>query len=459
LKYAILDIETTGGSPKNEKITEIAIFFHNGEKVVDEYSTLINPEKTIPYFITGLTGITNEMVADAPKFYEIAKKIVELTEDCIIVGHNVNFDYSFIQSEFSQLGYDFHRNTLCTVKLSRKLIPGFKSYSLGKLCEQLSISINGRHRASGDAMATVILFEKLLEISNQSGELIKTDLRPTGRIKNLNAYLKPEQIHEIPAATGVYYLHDTEGNLLYVGKSRNIHARILNHLGNRKNRRATELTDRVAVISYELTGSELIALLKESEEIKSLKPKYNRAQRRTLYAIGLYSFYDDRGYINLRIQKTGTQNSLPLTSFENMQEARRIMGNLIEKHWLCQKLCGMYDTDGACFHHSIRQCNGACIGKESKTVYNERAEKMLGSFRYENENLIIIDKGRTESEKSIISIAKGVYQGFGYLDTGNSYLNVTDILECIKPSRDNRDIRQIIRSWLDRNKVEKVIRY
>jgi DNA polymerase III subunit epsilon len=165
--YAIVDIETTGGSHKCEKITEIAIFVHDGEKVIREFSTLVNPEKSIPYFITNLTGITNEMVAHAPKFYEIAREVVEITENCIFVAHNVSFDYHFVREEFLNLGYDFQRETLCTVKLSRKFIPGKRSYSLGNICQELGIDINGRHRAAGDALATVKLFEVLLsEVSN-----------------------------------------------------------------------------------------------------------------------------------------------------------------------------------------------------------------------------------------------------------------------------------------------------
>ncbi len=161
--YAIVDIETTGGSSRLEKITEIAIYIHDGTKITEEYSTLINPERNIPYFITNLTGITNEMVEKAPCFYEVAKKIVEITEGKIFVAHNARFDYSFIRQEFSMLGYNFRRPLLDTVSLSRKLLPGHRSYSLGNLCSDLGIEINGRHRASGDAFATVRLFEMLLE--------------------------------------------------------------------------------------------------------------------------------------------------------------------------------------------------------------------------------------------------------------------------------------------------------
>lgn len=160
--YAIVDIETTSGSPKSGKITEIAIFIYNGSEITDSFVSLINPECDIPYYITNITGINNQMVANAPKFYEIAKKVVEITANKIFVAHNVSFDYNFIRNEFKQLGYDFKRKTMCTVELSRKYIPGHRSYSLGNICGELGIEINGRHRAAGDALATVKLLELIL---------------------------------------------------------------------------------------------------------------------------------------------------------------------------------------------------------------------------------------------------------------------------------------------------------
>lgn len=168
--FAIIDIETTGINFKYGKVTEIAIFQHNGFEITDSFSSLIYPEMDVPYFITRLTGIDNEMVREAPKFYEIAKKIIEFTAGRIFVAHNVNFDYNFIKEEYQRLGYNFNRKTLCTVKLSRKFLPGLKSYSLGNLCKELNIEINGRHRAMGDALATVRLFEILLQKNDITNE-------------------------------------------------------------------------------------------------------------------------------------------------------------------------------------------------------------------------------------------------------------------------------------------------
>ncbi len=273
--YSIVDIETTGGSPQYEKITEIAIYIHDGEKITDQFSTLINPEKNIPYYITGLTGISNEMVEGSPKFYEVAKKIIELTENKIFVAHNVNFDYNFVRSEFNSLGFNFKRELLCTVKLSRKLIPGKKSYSLGNLCDDLGIHINDRHRASGDALATVKLFELLLDINRQKGI--------NGINQNdygvLHPNLDKSKILILPEETGVYYLYNDKQDVIYIGKSNNIKSRITTHLGPSKNKTSQKMRKEIADFSFEITGSELIALLLESEEIKKNKPIYNRAKK------------------------------------------------------------------------------------------------------------------------------------------------------------------------------------
>jgi DNA polymerase-3 subunit epsilon len=456
--YAILDIETTGGSPKTEKITEIAIFFHDGEKIVDEWSTLINPERPIPYFITGLTGITNEMVANAPRFYEVAKELVERTEKHIIVGHNVKFDYSFIKSEFKNLGFEFERNTLCTIQLSRKIIPGHKSYSLGKLCNDLGIEITDRHRATGDALATVKLFELLRYQKNGEFEaaLVK---EPSGRYRNLNEHLTVEDIQKLPEECGTYYFFDEQNQLLYIGKSKDVRHRVLSHLGNTNTKRAMEMKQRIHSISYELTGSELIALLKESNEIKAQKPRYNRAQKRTTAYWGLYPKKDEYGYINFFLRKISETADDPVTCFNSKKEAREVLTKMVGKHWLCQKLSGLYQTDGACFHYSIRQCNGACIQGESASAYNKRAQAFLDSLTLDRGNVLIIDKGREPDERSLVRIEKGIYMGYGYLSVNDGYLGIEEMLDCIKPSLDNRDIRQILRNWLKNNKVEKMLYY
>jgi DNA polymerase-3 subunit epsilon len=458
--YAVVDIETTGGSPKSEKITEIAIYISDGKEIVDEFITLVNPEKPIPYFITSLTGITNEMVADAPKFYEIAKKLVEITEDKIIVAHNVSFDYRFIRSEFKSLGYDFTRNNLCTLQLSRRLFPGHRSYSLGNICSDLGIHIENRHRAAGDALATIKLLDMLLKKCNENGgdNLLAAASRPN--LINLHPLLDRKIIDNLPEETGVYYFLNDQNQVIYIGKSRNIKQRVYSHLSNNSSRRSIELKENIACIECEVTGSELVALLIESSEIKKHSPYYNRAQKRKVMQYGLFSSKDDNGYLNLKIDRTASHlNDTPYTCFTSQAEAKTALSRLAERYWLCQKLCGLYETEGACFHYEIRQCNGACIGKESPAVYNNRVTKALCTFYYENKNFLIIDRGRNDSERSIIQIENGKYMGFGYLNTEESYVHLDSLFDCIKIYEDNRDIHQIIRSYLNNNEVEKIIKY
>ncbi len=447
--FAIIDIETTGGSPRTEKITEIAIYLHDGLTVVDEFSTLINPECTIPHFITGLTGISNEMVTDAPKFYEVAKKIVEFTEDKIFVGHNVNFDYSFVRQEFKKLGFEYNRKTLDTIKLARQVIPGMKSYSLGRLCSELGIQIKNRHRASGDAFATVQLLELLL--SRDDKKIASKILKP-GVPQGLNQYLDKKLLDRLPEEIGVYYFWDEKGELIYIGKSINIRSRIHQHLYNNTTKRAMDMKDRVADITWELTGNELIALLLESAEIKVKKPGYNRKLRRSSFSIGLFATKDKEDYLRLHADKYGEED-YPITSFSSKREAKEIMHKWVDEFKLCQKLCGLYESSGACFHHGIGECLGACVGHETPESYNERVGQLLSRFEYDHHNFLILLPGRQSDEISVVGIENGKFLGFGYAPAEHQADSLL-LMDCIKNYPDNRDAHAIIKLYLRKNEVK-----
>jgi DNA polymerase-3 subunit epsilon len=453
--YAIVDIETTGGSARIEKITEIAIYLHDGHEITGEFSTLVNPERNIPYFITNLTGITNEMVEDAPRFYEIARTIVELTEGRTFVAHNAKFDYSFIREEFKSLGFNFKRGILDTVALSRKLFPGHRSYSLGNICSDLNININGRHRAAGDALATVRLFEMLMtkdrEINATKPGLIKNK-----RLSKLHPDLDLSKIESIPEEPGIYYFYNEKHDLIYIGKSRNLQQRISTHLSNNTTNRAMEMRDLIADIDWDLTGSELIALLKESFEIKKNKPVYNRAQRRTSFRWGIFTFTDNSGYINYRYSNLDNEDT-PVSVFSSKDKARGKLNSLVETYNLCQKLTGLYETDGACFHHQVGICKGACCGKESPEEYNERAAKAIEEFVFTRRNFFVIDKGRDQEERCAVKIVNGKYAGYGYFNINEMGFGLSAIHECITPSSDNRDIQIILKQYLRNNRVEKII--
>ncbi|MEM8894987.1 MAG: exonuclease domain-containing protein, partial [Bacteroidota bacterium] len=441
--YAVIDVETTGGNAQYGKITEIAIYLHDGLKVVDEFVTLINPECAIPPFITQLTGISNEMVQDAPKFYEVAKRIVEITEGNVFVAHNAGFDYNFIKWEFKRLGYHFERNTLCTVKLSRKIIPGRPSYSLGKLCGQFGIEINGRHRAGGDAFATVKLLEILMQNAKEGEfqKLLKRDVLPN----RLNDHLGKEVITELPESTGVYYFFDVNGDPLYVGKSNNLRSRVTKHLAHANTKRAQDMLQRVADVQYELTGSELLALLLESEEIKRLQPIYNQKQRRASYRYGIFADLKLDGFIHFSYgKKKGLE---PVVVCSSEEEARKLLYETVKSHRLCLQKSGLElipSEPKACFHHSIKYCNGSCVGEESTDDYNDRAAAAMKTFQFDHPDFLIIDQGRNEDEVSVVKVEEGRYKGFGYADTSFGEQNLDMLKDCTTYAQDNREVGRII---------------
>ncbi len=392
------------------------------------------------------------MLKSAPKFYEVAKRIVEITEDCIIVAHNAQFDYRILRTEFKRLGFGFKRKTLCTVELSKQLIPDQPSYSLGKLTRALGIPVSDRHRANGDAMATVKLFKMLLS-KDLDKHIIKDNIK-TEIIKRLNDNHRVI-IDKLPSITGVYYIHDENGEIIYIGKSKNIKHRINQHFTNNSTK-SKKLQLLAKSVTYEATGSELVALLKESEEIKRNKPLYNRALRRTIFTHALYHFIDENGYINLKIDKTNTKEK-PVTTFSNMQSAKSFMFKVVEHYGLCQKLTGLYSTKSNCFNYTIKSCNGACLNEESPEDYNKRVHELISKNSYENKNMVIIDQGRDIDEKSVIYIENGVFKGLGFYDL-NHQINTIEVLESIiTPMENNRDTQHIIQSYLRRNKKVKTI--
>lgn len=455
--YAIVDIETTGGSARTEKITEIAIYLHDGEMITGEFVSLINPERNIPYFITNLTGITNEMVEDAPCFFEIAKTIVEFTEGRTFVAHNARFDYSFVRQEFKALGFNYRRNIIDTVALSRKFLPGHRSYSLGNICKDLNININGRHRAAGDALATTHLFEMLLEKDKEVSGFRSNLIRNT-RISKLNPKLDISKIEKIPDEPGIYYFYNENGDLIYIGKSCDLQQRVSTHLSNSTTNRAMEMRDMIADIDWDITGSELIALLRESFEIKENKPIYNRAQRRTGFQWGIFSFIDNNGYLNYRYGQLNFDDS-PLSVFTSREKAKSRLTSIVDTYNLCQKLTGLYDTNDACFQFHVGICKGACCGKESPKEYNERARRVTEEFIFTRRNFFVIDKGRNEEERCAVKVVNGKYAGYGYFNINEMGFGLSAVHECIKPSADNRDIQVILRQYLKSNKVEKIIEF
>lgn len=394
------------------------------------------------------------MLRSAPKFYEVAKRIIEITEGCIIVAHNSSFDYRILRTEFDRLGYKFVRPTICTVELSKKLIPEQPSYSLGKLVRSLGIPVTDRHRASGDALATVKLFKLLLSKDSTKEivkEYIKTEVKPGMAPKLLDI------VESLPNKIGIYYIHNEKGDLIYIGKSKNIKNRINQHFTG-KTSKCLKIQSQVYAVTYEETGSELIALLKESEEIKINKPIYNRAQRKTLFNWALYKEKTKEGYLTLKLEKTDGRKK-EITSFTSIQEGKNALFKITEKYNLCQKVNGIYDTKKSCFQYDIKQCFGACIGKEEPEEYNKRVMHFIENNSFENNNMVIIDKGRTYDERSAILIEHGVYKGYCFYDLNYQINNIEILRNLIIPMQSNRDTLSIIKSYIRKSKNLKIIKF
>lgn len=392
------------------------------------------------------------MLKNAPKFYEVAKRIVEITEDCILVAHNSSFDYRILKTEFKRLGFPFKRKSLCTVELSQQLIPNMESYSLGKLTRALGIPLSDRHRANGDAMATVKLFKMLLN-KDLDKIIVKDAIKVEQKSKiapNLNSI-----IEKLPSDTGVYYIYNVDGDIIYIGKSKNIRKRIIQHFTG-TNSKSKKIQKLVSTVTYERTGSELAALLKESAEIKANKPIFNRSLKRTIFTHALYSFTDKNGYINLKIDKSDSQEQ-SITTFNTKASGRQFLFKAVDEFNLCQKLTGLYDTRTSCFKHEVKECQGACINKESAELYNKRVNALIEKYNYVNKDMVIIDKGRDIHEKCAFLIENGTFKGFGFFDLNHQINNKAILKSLITPMENNRDTKHIIQSYLRRNKRLKLI--
>ena len=455
--YAILDIETTGGKYNEEGITEIAIYKFDGHQIIDQFCSLVNPERNIQPFVVNLTGINNQMLQNAPKFHEVAKRIIEITDNCTIVAHNAQFDNRILSTEFDRLGYPFEKNMLCTVELSKKLIPDLPSYSLGKLVRSLGIPITDRHRAQGDAKATVELFKLLLEKDIE--KVIISDTIKKGSKRQLAPKLL-DIIEAAPTTIGVYYMHRKNGKIIYVGKSTNIKKRLIQHFTD-DNKKSKKIQLEVVSVSYEGTGNNLIAQLKESQEIKKLKPIFNHALKTSIFQSQLYSYMDDNGYVNLRIEKVPMEQEEEkkiITTFTNYQQAKSLLYKITDEFHLCQKLNHLEKTEGACFNHGLKTCHGACIELETPIDYNTRVQKFIEKSSYEFDDMLLIDKGRSIQEHSVILIKNGTYRGYGFFNL-NFQINNPEVLKSIiNPMENNRDTQHIIQSYLRKNKVQKILK-
>ncbi len=445
-KFSIVDVETTGGV-RYGRMTEICIITVIDMKIVDVYQSLINPETPIPRHITALTGISDEMVYNAPKFYEIADIIESKMSDAIFVAHNVNFDFGFLKKEFEILGKKFLKKKLCTVRLSRKLIPGLPSYSLSRLCKSVGISLIGAHRAEADTRATTILFLNLLKLDGKSDyEIFNNFLNKTSRQSTLPAYLPTEDFEKLPSTPGIYIFKDKSGKIIYVGKAKDIKKRVLSHFYS-KSQKTINLCAETHSLDFEETGNELCALLLEADYIRQYYPKFNQAQKKSTNIYKIISYENQLGILQLALHKTkGNYNSVQ-TLF-NITIGMETLTTLCEKFNLCPKYCSLQVTNGSCSHYKIKNCLGVCSQNEDVNIYNKRVKIALSELQNEQQSYTIIEKGRTPSETCIISIENGEYQGFGFLENDITIEHFEEFSEYIKRYKNTFYTSKILNGYL-----------
>ncbi len=443
--YAIVDIETTGGYASAHGITEIAVFIHDGERVVKHFETLINPQQNIPRYLTALTGIDNAMVEDAPSFDEVADVLFELLNDNVFIAHNVNFDYSFIKHHLKTSGYDFTAKKLCTVRLGRKVFPGLPSYSLGNLCRSLHIPMEHRHRAGGDAKATVLLFEKYL--SNNGQVFIDHMLKRSSAEQWLPETLNKKDIEQLPPKPGVYYFHNSKEKIIYVGKAINIKKRVSSHfMHNDPDRKRQNFLRHIHKITFKQCATELEAIVLESAEIRRLWPKYNYSQKQPAQKFGLYMFEDGYGYLRLAIDKK-KKNLPPLYTFNLMHEGLTLLKKMAEEFALHDKLCFInkepFGVDDVEF-------------TDPPSVYNGKVRTALQALDEQLPTFAVIDEGITEAEKLCLLVERGSFWGMGYLPASSPVSSANELKDWLQPYNDNDTIRNSIYSFVEQNPGKRV---
>ncbi|MEN8815366.1 MAG: exonuclease domain-containing protein [Nonlabens sp.] len=422
--YAIVDVETTGGKFNEEGITEVAIYKFNGHEIVDQFASLINPEKEIQPFVVKLTGINNAMLKRAPKFYEVAKRIIEITTDVTLVAHNAEFDHRMLRLEFDRLGFNYERPTLCTVELAQSLLPEQKSFNLGKLTKALGIPITDRHRATGDALATVKLFQLLLQ-KDVDKKIISQSLKFYKPLKiepNLKLILE-----NIPNSTGVFYVYNRDNEIIFIGKSKNIKKRVT-QLFTGSNKKSKEIQKQVAEVTFEKTGSELISILKEYIEVKKHLPSLNGKIRRTNFSHGLYRYVDEKGVSHLEI-KSVVKNPNYLLSFSSSKSGKNFLDKL----------------------------NGENEKLSNSNEKEDLFEKIKEQYSLKNKTKLIVDKGREASERSVILIENGKAIGYAFVHLRIQMTDISMLKSLLTPVEGSNQITHILSSYLRHKKVYQVI--
>ena len=444
--YAIIDVETTGGSPSIDRIIEIAVIVYDGVNVIGQYSSLVNPHRNIDKYVTQLTGLTDKMVKHAPAFEDIQDKILEMTEGNIFVAHNVKFDYGMIRSEFKRIGVDFVRKHIDTVTLSQKVLPGFTSYSLGSLCDSLGIIIENRHRALGDAEATVKLLEVILKQTSSKKHIeieLNQGIDPTILPPNITL----GEIEKLPEEPGVFYFRDMDDNILYIDGSKNVRREVIKFFNKVEGLPEKVQVQTITQIDYHAAGSELIARLWAYHELRELAPLFNKKPKDYKFSHGIFLTTDADGFRHLKVDKLDFEEGEVALKFQGKGTAIKVLHKIItEGHLQVQ-------------FSLLRKMTDPEQRENFKKAYNDKIERAVRKYLYKNSNFFIVGDGRRPDENSVVWIENSNYRGYGYICPELTEITVENLMASIKPQTDDLEIQKIIRQELRKGKGMRLISY
>lgn len=424
--FAITDIETTGSYASGNSIIEIGICLHDGKKIIREFETLLDPGTRLPHFITALTGITDEMLEPAPTFDQVADELEEIFSDAIFVAHNVNFDYSFIKAEFAAIGRSFSPPRLCTMRLARRAFPGLPSYGLGNICKWLNIENETAHRALSDARAAMDLFERSLPILDQD-VLHKMISKHSGDFF-LPPNLDKKEFQDLPEKAGVYYLLNEHGSPIYIGKAKNLKKRVRQHFTTSpESQRMQAFMKEIFHVTYELTGTELIALLLEDSEIRKHWPPHNNAQKRKTPKVNVVKYRDQSGYDRLAIQ----------VSNKIVASHKSFSSSYVAKGWLME-LSKEFEIDMRFLGLSMFDINALLPTSQD---HNNRLEQALLECAKREPSFIIKGVGRTDDEHSFVFVRSGSLLGYAFLENDSHTVEfIESNLRRLAPTETNASI-------------------
>lgn len=436
--YSVVDIETTGGKSSTNRITEIAIVKTDGKQIIEQFSSLVNPTRSIDKFVAKLTGITDEMVADAPLFEDLIEKINQLTKDTIFVAHNVGFDYSILKKEYRRVGKVFRKNTLCTVKLSRKTLKNQNSYSLGSLAENLGITIKNRHRALGDAEATAHLLHHIIQQESEDVVLNETAYQ-TQQIE-FKGEITNDIIEELPEEPGTFRFLNREGKILYVGFAKNIFAEVTKFLTKEiKQTTYFGLFENMFSIDFEMFNSYFMAQLYAIAEIQKYKPIHNKANLYKQLNIGVFEQKNQlqQGAFSIEnIKKENTQNAL--WYFANKSSAKRFLTKLNKK---------------------IKVPTFKGNQEQFDQQYQQGIEKILKEELYPMRNFFIIREVSFENKAYLVWVEDFIYKGYGVIDLEKFKPEVALLKQHIRPQRNTSQAQKLIKRYINKAKGIHLINY